>query len=383
MHGCHSVALQRGRAPKSADTKRSSRLLSAGAALQRGRAPKSADTLRLSCGALRVHHASTRPRSEERGYGGSIYDRTRPLSASTRPRSEERGYASALSTSSTARLIASTRPRSEERGYSRMLKAFCRRLFASTRPRSEERGYFPGGPSAPSSRGFNEAALRRARIHGGPAIRPLRVIASTRPRSEERGYVPSFRCPSSSRGSFNEAALRRARIPTHVDEAPERPRCFNEAALRRARIRKGFCGGRGRCDASTRPRSEERGYLKSRHTSAPRMWLQRGRAPKSADTGVLWRIVRSAFRLQRGRAPKSADTSVAAGRCMTLSGFNEAALRRARIRQLGDSKGQRWPASTRPRSEERGYERSSNERRTGTSLQRGRAPKSADTFGGA
>ncbi len=114
--------------------------------------------------------------------------------------------------------------------------------------------------------------------------------------------------------------------------------------------------------------------------AAPASWLQRGRAPKSAESGAGTPMRSQNLRLQRGRAPKSAESRTSATRWL-----RENLLQRGRAPKSAES----MPpttlqppiplASTGPRSEERGVKWTATRCRTRDTLQRGRAPKSAES----
>ena len=135
--------------------------------------------------------------------------------------------------------------------------------------------------------------------------------ASTGPRSEERGDAkPSISC------CFELLMLQRGRAPKSAEIRDERAEVQSEDG------------------ASTGPRSEERGDTAAPVPLARIWWLQRGRAPKSAEIELTKTAISGLEKLQRGRAPKSAE------------------MPRVRLRPA-----QSRPASTGPRSEERGDRR--------------------------
>ncbi len=85
------------------------------ARLQRGRAPESAECENLALRSVRTGHASTGPRSGERGVDQVTKRMDSDRSASTGPRSGERGV-EIRNTKALLRRTASTGPRSGERG---------------------------------------------------------------------------------------------------------------------------------------------------------------------------------------------------------------------------------------------------------------------------
>ena len=137
--------------------------------------------------------------------------------------------------------------------------------------------------------------------------------------------------------------------------------------------------------ASTGPRSGERGEQRARGTPARRRPAstgprsgERGEADANGDQGVY------VVALQRGRARESAERTPPAPRWEVPSGFNGAALGRARrvesftVQKLGPG-----AASTGPRSGERGEVARNVELECLGPLQRGRARESAErTEGG-
>ena len=131
---------------------------------------------------------------------------------------------------------------------------------------------------------------------------------------------------------------------------------FNGAALRRARSLAWCCFAWREKNASTGPRSGERGVNNEVEACRPLEWLQRGRAPESAESA-------------RGHRPRGQGQPASTGprsgergvkpvvdrRRAKTKRFNGAALRRARSRVRGDlGAGRGLGASTGPRSGERG-----------------------------
>ncbi len=113
---------------------------------------------------------------------------------------------------------------------------------------------------------------------------------------------------------------------------------------------------RGRAVASTGPRSEERGDRKSLPAVVRDGFASTGPRSEERGDGQGAPQVSSNAKLQRGRAPKSAEILSSPSPLPVATGrFNGAALRRARRYSAGEFI--RWlpkPASTGPRSEERG-----------------------------
>ena len=239
--------LQRGRAPKSAETPKQNRTRRRWETLQRGRAPKSAETSHNPGVPMATIVASTGPRSEERG----------------NPPQSGPGFPTTFCFNGAALRRA--------RKHDMILETCLKMLEASTGPRSEERGNPPqSGPGFPTTFCFNGAALRRARKRF-LAARPSRLVgvASTGPRSEERGngncrLAGGQRCGASTGPRSEERGNVgvRLRVVSQVG-------CFNGAALRRARKP----AGKKLSDGKAKP------------------WLQRGRAPKSAETRLDCRSV--------------------------------------------------------------------------------------------
>ncbi len=232
-----------------------------GVVLQRGRAPESAECHeQRDDGAPSEEPASTGPRSGERG----VYDDgdvVHGLSvASTGPRSGERGVTDSISNTE-ALSLASTGPRSGERGVPAAAATSGERglLQRGRAPESAEWAHGRGFLDANSGR-FNGAALRRARS------------------GERRGLC------SGSETCFNGAALRRARSAPARSAGNKPSRSFNGAALRRARSE--TCGLQELAleqEASTGPRSGERGVHLLHARTLRNVSLQRGRAPESAE----------------------------------------------------------------------------------------------------
>ncbi len=349
--------------------------------------------------------ASTGPRSGERGDPSTKGATVPSPCASTGPRSGERGDSAPAHRWNRGAVVASTGPRSGERGDAPVTDGANAWPNASTGPRSGERG-----DSRISARiwrwmcRFNGAALRRARRYGRHPVARI------------------------------EGGLQRGRAPESAEIRPRKPRfarqgCFNGAALRRARR---LCGGGGidefmdastgprsgeRGDratggfagqgeiASTGPRSGERGDVRYVSNSITVYSLQRGRAPESAEisrrlhglalcggastgprSGERGDPIESErdgglqHRLQRGRAPESAEMNP-----VPASSHNRSwASTGPRSGERGDISGDHAMklyvrASTGPRSGERGdAERPGSPARSTTPLQRGRAPESAE-----
>ena len=83
--------------------------------------------------------------------------------------------------------------------------------------------------------------------------------------------------------SFNGAALRRARRCEEAGEGRSNHVSFNGAALRRARRFGNVTHDVMHGEASTGPRSGERGDTEKRLITSIKIPLQRGRAPESAE----------------------------------------------------------------------------------------------------
>ena len=158
-------------------------------------------------------------------------------------------------------------------------------------------------------------------------------------------------------GSFNGAALRRARSVCHRDLAVSLPEA-----------------------ASTGPRSEERGVgVADGSGTFAGVLLQRGRAPKSAECAMVStsRVFASSFNGAALRRARSEERRIPHAR--SVDGFNGAALRRARSAKATSPLVPPPPsfngaALRRARS---GRKRAPRAHR-GIWLQRGRAPKSAE-----
>ena len=159
--------------------------------------------------------------------------------------------------------------------------------------------------------------------------------------------------------------------------------------------------------ASTEPRSEDRGEGRLTLRAQPAAMLQRSRGPKTAErcratgipsagdlgfNGAAVRRPRRVFGLpfrwasydplQRSRGPKTAERPalVEAAR-PALRRFNGAAVRRPRrAARRGRREWARYPASTEPRSEDRGESlRAVPSATCLTTLQRSRGPKTAES----
>ena len=226
---------------------------------------------------------------------------------------------------------------------------------ASTGPRSEERGDPPySRPSSRRPHRFNGAALRRARRYDffehacgdGAALQRGRAPKSAEmSRWDAQGStgqpLQRGRAPKSAeiggliRGSYNIVMLQRGRAPKSAEITTDRGGggrwCrFNGAALRRARRWRWQAPHRFLREASTGPRSEERGDRPCGRRSRRLAGLQRGRAPKSAEICGSGEGCAGISQLQRGRAPKSAEICDAIRKALPKHRFNGAALRRAR-----------------------------------------------------
>ena len=236
-----------------------------GSWLQRGRARESAEIASRQHHVTLAWHASTGPRSGERG------DKVHPLIASTLT---ARGFNGA----------ALGRAR-RCRGWARTGEAPD---VASTGPRSGERGDAQGkGANDERLHRFNGAALGRARRSPGPSAhhRPQPLGASTGPRSGERGdfHVDVTNSLARIASTGPRSGERGDTFRVAVFNSPMS--CFNGAALGRARRfsipRVKDRSGR---EASTGPRSGERGDSTRPENSPGRnASLQRGRARESAE----------------------------------------------------------------------------------------------------
>ena len=160
-----------------------------------------------------------------------------------------------------------------------------------------------------------------------------------------------------------------------------RPRRFNGAALRRARrYRRHRTGSHRQGNASTGPRSGERGDPLAMpgnvdsSTGFNGAALRRARRCLNA-TGALTATIL----LQRGRAPESAEMC-ARGCCASSRGTASTGPRSGERGDdsFGVSRRPDHAASTGPRSGERGDSKSKSWRGSDASLQRGRAPESAE-----
>ena len=160
--------------------------------LQRGHAPSSAESRSTELLSGRRHHASTGPRSLERGINGcgpknicdALLQRDRALSSAE---------------SSTAKL--------------RMITFWLL-----------QRGRLCRGGNRPSERRknsrhccFNGAALRRTRNHLAPIPDAEKIVASTGPHSVERGIAARNPHRGSRSSCFNGPALYRARQRYEID----------------------------------------------------------------------------------------------------------------------------------------------------------------------
>ncbi len=300
------------------------------------------------------HIASTEPRSCERGERQRPAHLRQPDHASTEPRSCERGEGAgdpvhagaqgfngaalvrarraAVGRSECAGPEASTEPRSCERGEGDGAGDGGVDVAASTEPRSCERGeprHLPQGS------------------HGG--------CASTEPRSCERGELQRKRSPvsclmlqrSRARASAERAVYQHAGVP-HAG--------FNGAALVRARRDGRGRGCARRPQASTEPRSCERGEVRiCCHFQHHLVELQRSRARASAERLNGGKEMPAAVKLQRSRARASAESLRSPSGLMTRFSLQRSRARAsAERRDGGQPAGSSGAASTEPRSCERG-----------------------------
>ena len=227
---------------------------------------------------------------------------------------------------------ASTGPRSGERGVF-SLYYFCGlRLTASTGPRSGERGVTLCDIAQSSHR-----------------------PASTGPRSGERGVA-----------AFRREIKEVASASTGPRSGERGVAVFKESKAFKAR-------------ASTGPRSGERGVARRARRQRVRCWLQRGRAPESAEWNQLDVSRFPDSRLQRGRAPESAEWWTGTFQRRGSACFNGAALRRARSASRIPPwfrRPHRFNGAALRRARSGGVQ--SKPVGTLRTLQRGRAPESAE-----
>ena len=181
---------------------------------------------------------------------------------------------------------------------------------ASTEPRSFERGDTTRSPPSrcghllQRSRALSSAEMQRGLGGGVPT-----GLASTEPRSFERGDNPIAHCLSKTSPRFNGAALFRARrsSPATTPATPP-PTCFNGAALFRARRFERRHAVKLATLASTEPRSFERGDSPSKTTAQASMSGFNGAALFRARRS--WgrnQERRESSSLQRSRALSSAE----------------------------------------------------------------------------
>ncbi len=182
-------------------------------------------------------------------------------------------------------ILASMWPRSEERGNSdrdRALKVLAR---ASMWPRSEERG--------------NVAIPKRGKDG---------IPASMWPRSEERGNTPMRRhqCRRGGLASMWPRSEERGNLP--LSPSKQVPRF-----------------------ASMWPRSEERGNSRAAMFFACAVWLQCGRAPRSAEIFQATKALRH-HQISFNVAALRGARKLIPSRCASarIASFNVAALRGAR-----------------------------------------------------
>ena len=212
---------------------------------------------------------------------------------------------------------------------------------------------------AASRDSFNGAALFRARRRNTSSVCCKTFIASTGPRSFERGGNV-WRCVA-----LPEARLQRGRALSSAEARNSRLlrckiRCFNGAALFRARRQGAAARPRPSAEASTGPRSFERGGAAGKDaTIAAQAKLQRGRALSSAEASARTPDCETGYALQRGRALSSAEATID-----RLTGYSVQVLQRGRalssaeaLLEHGGRLHLRHRASTGPRSFERGGEK--------------------------
>ena len=206
---------------------------------------------------------------------------------------------------------------------------------------------------------------------------------STGPRSGERGVlrsgvrirgadVPSTGPRSGERGVLASQHWVHSVIFLQRGRAPE--------SAEWPRPTPGWSSSRAFNGAALRRARSARGDMVNGSVAA----LQRGRAPESAECSILSMALADLGILQRGRAPESAECWRQRRLCDPAAAFNGAALRRARSgrRRRPAQQAQRAP-STGPRSGERGVSDFTTQIITAANLQRGRAPESAEWPGTA
>ena len=350
--------------------------------LQRSRVLSNAETARPDGGRCGAAHASTEPRSFERGNES-------PSDVLSAPQQLQR-----------SRVLSNAETHVIPSGQRVPIHRFNGAAFFRTRKRCRRYSDSPG-----ISPGFNGAAFFRTRKPArweNPSGRSSG--ASTEPRSFERGNPGDRR-----RLNWREPLLQRSRVlsnaETRICRAPgDRALSFNGAAFFRTRkLEFAFCcrakprasteprsfergnrrvrdGPPGETLASTEPRSFERGNRRGFVDAGDRAQLQRSRVLSNAETPSAPTNVSYRKWLQRSRVLSNAETSVSAGVCEASKGasteprsfergnrstawsptpsrncFNGAAFFRTRKPGAGGRRADRRTlASTEPRSFERG-----------------------------
>ena len=282
--------------------------------LQRSRVPKNAESRIFRYRTTDPHHASTEPRSEERG--------KLPIQRSTRR----------------ARPLQRSRvPKNAERIPTRSWVAAQRsRLQRSRVPKNAERTLQALGPRAPIS-------LQRSRVPKNAesaehdVIRSLLLIASTEPRSEERGKSLAGQTLGLPRGRFNGAAFRRTRKGKDYSHALSASNRFNGAAFRRTR-KALSCGSHilrhDRLQRSRVPKNAE--SCKRDHDWA--MWMVASTEPRSEERGKNPSAPCPASPLLASTEPRSEERGKrnhAEELERENAGFNGAAFRRTRKAAAG------------------------------------------------
>ena len=255
-------ALQRGRAPESAESSPESVVAACLISLQRGRAPESAESFRWCPFSPLLEVASTGPRSGERGvadalgasqsrtsFNGAALRRARSLNRSghvfcvraplQRGRAPESAESPSCGSQPTPCRRASTGPRSGERGVVHTAPPFGSECVLLQRGRAPESAESRVTPSSNESTG----ALQRGRAPESAESRPARS------RLDARQGLQRGRAPESAESGAGVEGVGGSGVASTGPRSGERgvprpragsrraPSCFNGAALRRARSR--------------------------------------------------------------------------------------------------------------------------------------------------
>ncbi len=180
--------------------------------LQRGRALSSAESEFFVMGNHELVHASTGPRSFERGEQGGLTSACRAGAASTGPRSFERGETLANQLpAGTAKLQRGRALSSAERAISIRRRCAPRSSFNGAALFRARRGPDDQGPGPVRDRASTGPRSFERGEPPEPEPPPLLPDASTGPRSFERGERGRGGSICAMKTSFNGAALFRAR----------------------------------------------------------------------------------------------------------------------------------------------------------------------------